>query len=459
MIFAGLGCPHGCDFCSTSNFFRRRHVRLLPTGDDVFRVIERYLEIDPTMSFTILDEDFLVVRDRAARLRDLVLARGTPLSIFAFATIQALSRLSPRELLETGIDGVWVGYEGARSGFAKRRGKPPEELLPELRSHGITVLTSMIIGFDYQTPEIIREELEGLLRLNPTLAQFLIYSPLPGTPLYERVRAEGRLRPELAAEPERYWHACDGFTALATHPGLGPEELEALQRECFATDFRVLGPSVVRSVATWLEGYKRYRDADSAFLRAKAARWAEEVRKAWPLLGVAMRSGPAPHVARQLAADVRRVLGAPSLRRRALAAVAPLAASWTRFTLARESWQHPRLERHAYRMTPWALRSGAMGSLEVSVERALERTRVRVAGALAGPGARQLARAILAHLQGSDSRVEVVVEEGTRTLPRHLEALGKRLAAKRHRISVALPSAPGVWAALAAWLEVRSSPA
>ena len=66
IIFAGLGCPHGCDFCCTSHFFGRHHVRLLPTGDDVFRVIERYLEIDPKMNLAILDEDFLVARDWVA---------------------------------------------------------------------------------------------------------------------------------------------------------------------------------------------------------------------------------------------------------------------------------------------------------------------------------------------------------------------------------------------------------
>ena len=32
MIFAGLGCPNGCDFCCTSHFFKRKHIRLLPAG-------------------------------------------------------------------------------------------------------------------------------------------------------------------------------------------------------------------------------------------------------------------------------------------------------------------------------------------------------------------------------------------------------------------------------------------
>jgi len=42
-IFAGLGCPNGCDFCCTSHFFKRKHIKLLPDGRDIYAVIERYL--------------------------------------------------------------------------------------------------------------------------------------------------------------------------------------------------------------------------------------------------------------------------------------------------------------------------------------------------------------------------------------------------------------------------------
>lgn len=459
MIFAGLGCPHGCDFCCTSHFFRRRHVRLLPTGDDVFRVIQRYREIDPKMSFTILDEDFLVAGDRARRLRELVQARGEPLSIFAFATVKALSRLTPRELLETGIDGVWVGFEGKRSGFAKQQGRPISELIPDLRSHGITVLASMIVGFDYQTEEIIREELAELLALKPTLAQFLIYGPTPGTPFFERVVREGRLRRDLAADSERYFRACDGFTAMVDHPTLSAREIEAMQRECFETDFRLLGPSVLRTVEGWLAGYRRYRNSDSAYLRAKAARWAEEVRRAYPLVRLAKRESPNPQAAARLETEIEATLGKPSLGARVLARLAPLAAAWTRFTLTRDRFQHPKLNRREHRMSWWALHSGEFGALRVEMERALEHTRIRLAGALDGRSARRLAVAIQSQLESTDARLHVLVEEGTEVKARYVKVLGRALARHRERIVVRIPSFPGAWSALGEWLEISPASA
>ncbi|MEK7743780.1 MAG: cobalamin-dependent protein, partial [Elusimicrobiota bacterium] len=78
MVFAGLGCANGCDFCCTSHFFKRRHIRLLPTGRDIYGVIKRYLELDPRMAFTVLDEDFLLNKKRAMEFRDCVLEGGKP---------------------------------------------------------------------------------------------------------------------------------------------------------------------------------------------------------------------------------------------------------------------------------------------------------------------------------------------------------------------------------------------
>src|SRR3989338_8774908 len=104
-----------------------------------------------------------------------------------------------------GIDGFWIGYEGAKSGYAKQKGRPAAEILTEFRENGIIVLASMVIGFDYQNEQIIREELDGLISLKPTLGQFLIYGPVPGTPFYERVMKEDLLRDDLRADPEKYY--------------------------------------------------------------------------------------------------------------------------------------------------------------------------------------------------------------------------------------------------------------
>jgi hypothetical protein len=354
IVIGGLGCPNGCDFCCTSQFFQRKHIRLLPTGADIHRVIRRYLDIDPRMNILVIDEDFLLNRKRALEFRDCVQNAGTPLSVFVFASIRAISQYTVTEILEMGIDGLWIGYEGTRSGYPKQRGRPAAEIFREFRNHGISILASMIVGFPYQTSEIVEEELAGLLDLHPDLTQFLIYGPVPGTPFHERVMKEGLLHEELVRDPEKFYRKGSGFHALVQHPTMTAAEIEADQRRCFVEDFRRLGPSIYRVIETWLLGYRKLRESPSAFLRAKAGRFADDLRKAYPVFLAGKRLGPTRQIRRRIAALEARVheaLGTPSSLERLQSVAALGLAAWTGLALRLGLFQHPPLVRHEFRMS------------------------------------------------------------------------------------------------------------
>jgi radical SAM superfamily enzyme YgiQ (UPF0313 family) len=353
IVVGGLGCPNGCDFCCTSQFFKRKHIRLLPTGADLHRVIARYLEIDPRMNILVIDEDFLLNRKRALEFRDCVQKDGRPLGVFVFASIRAISQYTVTEILEMGIDGMWIGYEGTRSGFAKQRGRPAAEIFREFRDHGISILASMIVGFPYQTPAIIEEELTGLLELHPDLTQFLIYGPVPGTPFHQRVMKEGLLHPELVAHPETFYRKGSGFHALVQHPTMSPQEIEAAQRRCFVEDFNRLGPSIYRVIETWLLGYRKLKNSRSPFLRAKARLLALDLRKAYPVFLAGKRLGPTRAIRRRIAdleASVHQAIGPPSALERVQSVAALGMALWTGLKLRLGLFEHPPLVRHEFRM-------------------------------------------------------------------------------------------------------------
>ena len=206
--------------------------------------------------------------------RDCVMAGGKTLSIFAFSSIKAISQYTVEEILEMGIDGFWIGYEGTRSGYAKQQGRPVEDILTEFREHGITVLASMIVGFDYQTPEVVAQELDGLMKLKPALAQYLIYGPVPGTPFHERVIKENLLHDVYTSDKDLFYRRADGFTTMIKHPTLSPEQIEDLQRWCFEQDFQRLGPSIFRVLETRFLGYQKLKDSPNPFLRQKAEYYA-----------------------------------------------------------------------------------------------------------------------------------------------------------------------------------------
>jgi radical SAM superfamily enzyme YgiQ (UPF0313 family) len=358
IVFGGLGCPNACDFCCTSHFFKRKHIRLLPTGADLYRVIRRYLDIDPNMAILIIDEDFLLNRKRAMEFRDCVQKGGVPLGIFVFASIRALTQFTVTEILEMGIDGMWIGYEGTRSNFAKQQGRPAAEIFREFRDHGISILASMIVGFPYQTPAIIEEELTGLLDLHPDLTQFLVYGPPPGTPFYDRVRKEGLFLDEVADDAELFYRRASGFYSLVKHPTMAPADLEREQRRCFDEDFRRLGPSIFRAMETWFLGYLKLKDSPSAFLRAKAASFAADLKRAYPVFLSGKLFGPTRNVRRWIAgleARLHAEFGGPTLSDRIQSVAALGAAAWTGFKLKFGLFQHVPLKRHEWRTGKAAL--------------------------------------------------------------------------------------------------------
>jgi radical SAM superfamily enzyme YgiQ (UPF0313 family) len=288
MIFAGLGCPNGCDFCCTSHFFKRKHIRLLPSGSAIFDVMDRFQKKHSRIAYTVLDEDFLLNKKRAHAFLDRCRETNTSFSTFCFASIKALSQYTFDELLEMGIDGVWVGYEGKESGYAKHHGKDIDQLIRDLQDHGIMVLASMIVGIPYQSAEIAEKEFQGLIANRPALVQYLIYGPIPGTPFHEKVISEDLLQDDLLADRMKYYKQCTGFSAMVKHPLMERQTIEALQRDFYRRDFEILGPSVVRVGDVKLNGWLKYRNHPNPVLRDKAQDFRKKAAASLALLPVAM---------------------------------------------------------------------------------------------------------------------------------------------------------------------------
>ena len=353
MVFAGLGCANGCDFCCTSHFFKRRHIRLLSSGKDIYNAVRRYHEIDPEMSIMIMDEDFLLNKRRAMEFRDCVVKEGKALSVFCFASVRALSRYTVTEIMEMGIDGMWIGYEGTRSGYDKQKGRPVAEVFTEFRDHGISILASMIVGFPYQNREIIQEELNGLLSLKPAFSQFLIYGPVPGTPYFKHVKENNLFHEYVEETPKEYYRKATGFFSVVKHKEMTAAEIESIQRNCFDEDFRRLGPSIYRVVETWLNGYLKWKDSHNPIMRKKAQYFAKRLRRSYSAFLPGKLFGPTREVRgkiRDLQKRVHRELGKPAPAQNLEAIGAIGMAVWSGLALKMNLFQHPRLIRKDHRM-------------------------------------------------------------------------------------------------------------
>lgn len=453
-IFAGLGCPNGCDFCCTSHFFSRKHIKLLPTGRDIYDVVERYFDLDPSLVFLILDEDFLLNKKRALEFRDCVLQGEKKPSIFAFSSVKAISQYTVEEILEMGIDGFWIGYEGTRSNYAKQQGRPVDELFTDLREHGITILASMIVGFDYQTPEIVAQELDGLLKLRPALGQYLIYGPVPGTPFYERIIKENLLQDVYTSDKELFYRRADGFRTMIKHPTLSPAQIEDIQRWCFEQDFQRLGPSIYRVLETRFLGYLTLRDSPNRVLREKAEYFAKELRYAFPVFLAGKLLGPNATVRRWIGDLERRLhteLGQPTFAQRFKAVMAVGAALWTKLTLRFDLFQHPKLQRTAYRMPAkswgafelWdefqAKTASPNFSVRVEMQHAKKQVWMRLEGMPSTSDAEKLAQRLSDSLAQSKNPLVLDLKKLEWKKAGDLRAFNEKLSSYRDRIRVILP--------------------
>jgi radical SAM superfamily enzyme YgiQ (UPF0313 family) len=66
-------------------------------------------------------------------------------------------------------------------------------IIARIHSHGIAVQAGIVFGFDHDGPEIFGDTLEFLEAAGIQNATFNILTPFPGTALFQRLDAEGRI--------------------------------------------------------------------------------------------------------------------------------------------------------------------------------------------------------------------------------------------------------------------------
>ena len=130
-------------------------------------------------------------------------------SLYVFSSANVLRSYTIDQLIRLGISWVWMGIEGRNSQYTKLSGIDTFELVRELQSNGIRVLGSTIIGLENHTPENIDEAIEYAVRHDTDFHQFMLYTPIPGTPLHAELTAKGLMKDESEYRPQRHPRAVD----------------------------------------------------------------------------------------------------------------------------------------------------------------------------------------------------------------------------------------------------------
>ncbi len=271
MLIPSVGCPVGCNFCSTCALFggKGHFISFYPSGDELFSVMVQQEAVLKTRSFFILDENFLLHRKRALRLLELMQSNGKSWSLYVFSSARVLRSYSMDELVRLGISWVWMGLEGKDSRYQKLKGVDTRDLVTTLQAHGIMVLGSSIIGMEDHTVENLPEVIDYAVSHGTDFHQFMLYTPIAGTPLHAQHQAAGSLLSE-AEFPAADAHGQYRFNYRHPHIPAGQEQ--RLLLEAFSRDFEVNGPSLARLIRTCLQGFKRYKDHPDLRIRNRY-RW------------------------------------------------------------------------------------------------------------------------------------------------------------------------------------------
>jgi radical SAM superfamily enzyme YgiQ (UPF0313 family) len=218
-VQATRGCPHNCDFCSVSTFFGRRQ-RLRP----VDQVIDEIQHIDAER--VILVDDNIMGRpsyaaelfDRLADLKTKWLSQASTTMLEKVDLIKHAGR--------AGCEALFVGLESIIPENLKAMGKSfnvvdkYRNLVDVLHEHGISIIGSFMFGLDHDDESVFERTVQFTEDAQIDLCLFSILTPLPGTAVYRRLEAEGRIF-------ERDWSKYDATHATFRPNSITPERLES----------------------------------------------------------------------------------------------------------------------------------------------------------------------------------------------------------------------------------------
>lgn len=191
IVHTSRGCPFRCDFCYNSC---GGHTYLTRPIEDVLRDIHTV----GRRHIMFIDDNFA---GNPAWTRKLLRAI-TPLNIRWNAAV-SLNVALDTDLLDlmkcSGCEGLFIGFESVNEASIKgvHKGQNSldryEQAVRNIHDRGMMVNASFVFGLDGDTPDTFRNTLDWIIRNRIETVTSHIMTPYPGTVLYDRLKAEGRI--------------------------------------------------------------------------------------------------------------------------------------------------------------------------------------------------------------------------------------------------------------------------
>lgn len=296
-VLSALGCPVRCEFCATTAFIADGKVHEVMTPMEIYKATRAYFDAyrDFHMVY-VMDENFLAYKKKVNEIGKLLReddAYGlSRLNMQSFGTIKAISLWDPEELLLNGVSGIWSGVESFYS-YDRKKGKEVAATINGLHDNGIQTILSWIVGDDCQTKENIADDVNQFVALKPPSAQFSVLTAMPGTPMWYRLKKEGRLLPFVAGEMHLLGNSLD--SQAFTH-----QERIDIVFGAYKKMYETNGTAIMRQMDVELNGYRVCKNSSNPYLnsleKGKLGYFQKRVVNSATLFGAAKKYAPNAHV-------------------------------------------------------------------------------------------------------------------------------------------------------------------
>ncbi len=196
------GCPFTCEFCDIITIYGRRPRTKSPA--QLIGELDALLQLGWRKEVFIVDDNFIgnhkAALELAQELERWQRRNRYPFGFFTEASIDLASRPALLDaMVKANFCRVFIGIESPSAESLKEAKKfqnlrrDPLDSIRSIQQRGLWVMGGFIVGFDSDPPDIFDRQIEFVERAAIPWAMTGVLQAPPTTPLYERMKREGRL--------------------------------------------------------------------------------------------------------------------------------------------------------------------------------------------------------------------------------------------------------------------------
>ncbi len=256
-VMTSRGCPFECNFCSVTPMFGRKF--RYRSNELVLEELKNYK--DKKVFF--VDDNFTTNKRRTKELlQSMIELKILPRYWGAQVRVDVARDPELLELMRRSNGKMaYIGFESINPETLKGYNKSQDiteikEAISKLHDYKIAVHGMFMLGGEGDTVQTIRDTVDFALKARIDSLQFMALTPLPGTPLFEKLEAENRLL-------TRDWQFYDGHHVVYQPDKISPQKLQEeitsaykkfysyrnLLQNVFLTGFKT---ALFRGVGLWL---------------------------------------------------------------------------------------------------------------------------------------------------------------------------------------------------------------